>query len=103
MSDTSSWFAALLVGVLFGVTFFGGLWWTVQKCVSSEWAAAWFLGSLLLRVGTTLAGFYLVSRNDWRRILACLLGFSIAWLAGLRLGAGSETKDPLAGELNRES
>ena len=103
MSETSAWLAALLVGVLTGVTFFGGLWWTVRECISSESVAAWFLGSLLVRVGTTLAGFYLVSRNDWRRLLACLLGFSTAWLVVMRFAAGSNTEERTSGELNHES
>ena len=40
--------------------------------------AFWFLGSLLLRTGAILAGFYLVSQGHWSRLVACLLGFVIA-------------------------
>jgi F1F0 ATPase subunit 2 len=60
--------------------FFGGLWWTVRKGVSSPRPALWFLGSLLLRTGIVLAGFYFVGRRSWERLLACLLGFVIARL-----------------------
>ena len=38
-----------VAGALLGAFFFGGLWWTVQKGVTSEQPALWFLGSLLLR------------------------------------------------------
>ena len=69
---------ALLAGVMLGAIFFGGLWWTVRLGISSEWAAVWFLGSLLLRTTIALAGFYFVSQGDWRKVLACLLGFLIA-------------------------
>ena len=69
---------ALSAGVLLGVFFFGGLWWTVQKGVSSERPALWFLGSLLLRTGVILAGFYLVSQGHWSRLVACLVGFVVA-------------------------
>ena len=91
MGDTSRFFAALLVGLLIGAAFFGGLWWTVQNGIVSEWTAFWFLGSLLLRFGFTLAGFYLISRTDWRTLPACLLGFCLAWLAAMRLAAGTES------------
>ena len=69
---------ALAAGAGLGAIFFGGLWWTVQKGVSSRLPALWFLGSLLLRMGIALAGFYLVSGGHWKRLLACLVGFVIA-------------------------
>jgi len=46
---------ALSMGVLLGAIFFGGLWWTVRKGVSSEQPAFWFFGSLLLRMSIALA------------------------------------------------
>jgi F1F0 ATPase subunit 2 len=58
--------------------FFGGLWWTIRKGLSSTQPALWFIGSLLLRTCLTLAGFYVVSDGQWERLLACLLGFTIA-------------------------
>jgi F1F0 ATPase subunit 2 len=71
---------ALLAGGVLGAIFFGGLWWTVRLGISSEWAAVWFLGSLLLRTGIALCGFYFVSQGDWRRVVACLVGFLMARL-----------------------
>ena len=78
MSDIPALVLAFFAGALLGVFFFGGLWWTVQKGVTSERPALWFLGSLLLRTGLILAGFYLVSQGHWSRLVACLLGFLIA-------------------------
>jgi F1F0 ATPase subunit 2 len=69
---------ALLAGGVLGAIFFGGLWWTVRVGISSKWTAVLFLGSLLLRTAIVLAGFYFVSQGDWRKVLACLLGFLIA-------------------------
>ena len=69
---------ASTVGLLLGAIFFGGLWWTVRKGLSSRQPALWFLGSMLLRMGIALAGLYFVGRGDWRRLIACLLGFVIA-------------------------
>jgi F1F0 ATPase subunit 2 len=80
MSETWALILALLAGTLLGMTFFGGLWWTIRRGMSSQQPAALFFFSLLLRTGIALAGFYFVARDDWRRVLSCLLGFSLARL-----------------------
>jgi F1F0 ATPase subunit 2 len=80
----------LAAGLLLGAFFFGGLWWTVIKGVSSQWPALWFLASMLLRMSVTLAGFYFVGGDDWRRWLLCLLGFVLA-----RLGVKWLTRRPV--------
>jgi F1F0 ATPase subunit 2 len=69
---------AWVAGVLLGALFFGGLWWTVRKGVSSQQPALWFFGSLMLRTCVTLTGFYFVSSGHWERLLSCLLGFVVA-------------------------
>jgi len=76
---------ALLAGVLLGALFFGGLLWTVHQGIASRHVALIFLGSLLLRIGVVLAGFYFVSGGDWQRLLLCLLGFILARLVVMRL------------------
>ncbi len=78
MSDFLPLALALLGGGLLGTFFFGGLWWTVEKGVTSDNPAIWFLGSLFLRTGVILAGFYFVSQGHWSRLVSCLLGFLIA-------------------------
>jgi len=85
MNEPLSLVAALAAGALLGAMFYGGLWWTVRQGVSSKRAALWFLGSLLLRMGVALAGFYLVAGGQWQRLLLCLLGFVTARLAVTRL------------------
>lgn len=92
---------ALLAGILLGTMFFGGLWWTVLKGVSARQPALWFSISLLLRTGIALAGFYLVSGADWKRLLACLVGFIIARLIITRLTAMSTVKVAGVKEANR--
>ena len=67
----------LLAGAGLGAFFFGGLWWTVQKGLSSKRPALLFVGSLLLRSGVVLAGFYFMAGDSWERMAACLLGFII--------------------------
>jgi F1F0 ATPase subunit 2 len=68
----------LTAGLLLGLFFFGGLWWTVSRGVSVRRPALWFLGSLLVRTGVTLGGFYFAARDSWQRWLLCLLGFVLA-------------------------
>jgi F1F0 ATPase subunit 2 len=81
MTETFTWALAGLAGAGLGAFFFGGLWWTVRKGMSSPRPALWFLGSGLLRTCAVLAGFYVVSGGHWKRLLACLLGFVAARLA----------------------
>ena len=80
MNDTLMLVFAWLAGGALGAIFFGGLWWTVRRGVSSSRPALWFLGSALLRMSIALAGFYLVGRGHWERLLVCLLGFVMARL-----------------------
>lgn len=85
MNDPLALVLAGLAGCGLGMLFFVGLWWTVRKGISSKRPALWFLGSLLLRTGIVLAGFYLISGGHWERLLACLLGFVIARFAVILL------------------
>jgi len=90
---------ALMAGLALGTVFFGALWWTVRMGVSSRWTAFWFFGSMLLRMGMALAGFYFVGRGDWKRLVACLLGFVIARFIVTRLTRTRiETPDSIAKE-----
>lgn len=90
MTDTLHLAAALAAGILLGTLFFGGLWWTTRKGLVADNPALWFVGSLIVRSGAVAAGFYFIAGGDWRRAIACLLGFSVARLAVL----------PLAGTLS---
>ena len=92
MNDIFSVASALITGLLLGAMFFGGLWWTIRKGVTSTRPALWFFGSLLLRTGLTLAGLYVVSDGHWERLLAGLVGFTIARPIVTRI-TGS-TEDP---------
>jgi F1F0 ATPase subunit 2 len=87
-------------GVVLGAVFFGGLWWTVRRGLSSKRPALWFFGSLLLRTSIALAGFYLIARGHWERLLACLLGFVMARLIVTRLTRAAEKPISLAREVS---
>ena len=78
MNEALTLALAFVAGAGLGMVFFAGLWWTVRKGVSSLRPALWFLGSGLLRMSVVLAGFYFVSGGQFKRLVACLVGFIIA-------------------------
>ena len=87
MPEALTFVLAWAAGIGLGAIFFGGLWWTVRRGVASRRPALWFIGSLVLRTGLTLAGFYAVSGGRWERLLLCVLGFVMAhrvvtWVTG---------------------
>lgn len=84
------WMAlAGLAGVLIGVAFFAGLWWSVRRGLASSSPGLWMLGSLLVRLTLALAGFYWVGGGDWQRLLACLAGFLLGRWAVVRWSGGA--------------
>ena len=85
MNNILTMFFAAAAGLILGALFFGGLWWTVQKGVSSKRPALMFLGSLLARMSIALIGFYFVSGGQWQRLVVCLLGFVTARFVVTRL------------------
>lgn len=85
MNDLLALALAGVAGFALGAVFFGGLWWTVQRAVSSRRPALLFFGSLLLRMSIVLAGFYAVGHTDWQRLLACLFGFVVVRFIAVRL------------------
>lgn len=84
---------AWIAGGALGAFFFGGLWWTVRKSLASASPALWVFGSLLLRMGVTMTGFYFVSGGDWQLLLSCLVGFVMARQVAARVTRLPE-KDP---------
>jgi len=88
---------AWAAGLALGGIFFGGLWWTTRRGLSSRVPALWFSGSLLVRMGIALAGFYFVGGSHWQRLLGCLLGFVMAQLAITWLSRPSEPSEREAG------
>ena len=86
--------SSLLIGVLLGAVFFGGLWWTVQRAMSSDRVALWLFGSLFLRTAIVLGGFYLACGDDWQRWLGALIGFGLARVVVTRIiRPGTETAE----------
>ena len=97
---------SLLAGVLLGTIFFGGLWWTIRKGISSKQPAPLFFFSLLLRTSIALTGFYVVAHGDWHRVLACLVGFFLArilvtWLTRTPIAETETKRVQIVGEVCR--
>ncbi len=98
MNDPLSLLLSFVAGLLFGVVFYGGLWWTIRKGLSSRRPALLFLGSAVLRMSVVMAGFYFVSNGLWQHLLACLMGFIIARLAVTWLTRSKQKEDRHASE-----
>ena len=90
MNETLTLMQACVAGGGLGAIFFGGLWWSVRRGTASRRPVFWFLGSMLLRMGIVLTGFYLVADGQWQRLLICLLGFVMARFVVTRLSRPSE-------------
>lgn len=74
---------SLIVGLLLGCLFFGGLWLTVKHLQKSSAPGLLLLASALGRTLITLAGFWFVGiwlseAFRWQRMAVCLAGFIIA-------------------------
>ena len=103
MNETVTLLLAWVAGLFVGGIFFGGLWWTIRKGLSSNRSALWFLGSLLLRTSIALAGFYFAAGGHWERLLVCLLGFVMARLIVTWLTRPAEQPSCLTREANHAS
>ena len=78
MNEPVTLLMAAIAGVILGIVFFGGLWWTVRMGLTSSQPAFLFLASMLLRTGIVLAGFYFIANQHMDRLLLCVLGFVAA-------------------------
>lgn len=85
MTEFIDYALVLFAGLLLGVFFFAGLWWTVGKLTSVKHVALLFLSSLILRTGTVVAGFYFIMDHHWQRLVVALLGFIVARIIVTRL------------------
>jgi F1F0 ATPase subunit 2 len=93
VNDILKLLLASLAGLVLGEIFFGGLWLTVQRGLSSQRLVLWFLGGLLLRMRVALAGFHFVADGYRESLLARLSGFP-ATLASSDLAREVNTVPP---------
>lgn len=76
MNEIISYALSLAAGFALGYIFFGGLWLTVRRLPKMKHPMLWTFLSLIVRMGISLIGFYLIARGGhWIHLLVCLVGF----------------------------
>ncbi|MHA4811401.1 N-ATPase subunit AtpR [Flavitalea flava] len=103
MDETYYMILSFAGGILLGIIFFGGLWFTVKKVVASKMPALWILTSFILRISSTLFGFYFIGSSNWQRLLLCTIGFIIARSIVLRYTKSNDEQIAIKMEANHET
>lgn len=67
-------FLAAITGLMLGVFFYGGLWFTVQRLPAARHPVVLTLGSFWIRLLVVLGGFLLVTHGSWVNAVVCLIG-----------------------------
>ncbi len=78
MTNLGLLLGALAAGVILGVAFFGGLWWTLTRALSARAPAVWFATSALVRMAVVVCGLYFFARLGLASLGACFCGLLIA-------------------------
>lgn len=66
-----------LVGIVLGIFYFGGLWFTVQHITKVKSPRLWMFSSFVLRAVVVLAAFYGMLQYRWEFLAAALVGFMV--------------------------
>jgi F1F0 ATPase subunit 2 len=61
-------------GILLGIIFFGGLYWSVNQLSKVRYPAVLMIVSILVRMGILLLGVYLLADNSIKNVLAVVVG-----------------------------
>ena len=70
--------ASFASGALLGLAFFWGLWATVKQLGQKRHPVLMILGSLVLRFGLVLFGFYLLAQHGgWQQVFSAAIGFTL--------------------------
>ncbi|MET4141700.1 ATP synthase subunit I [Pedobacter sp. UYP1] len=83
---------ASISGIILGMIFFGGLWFTIKKTLRTSSAALWILGSSLIRTVIVLTGFYFVAQGSWQRLLLAMAGFIVGRFLVMRFTSRLDQK-----------
>ena len=67
----------LVWGLLIGLLYFGGLWWTIVRLPGKVRPKLWLTASYALRLGLALLGFWLIMRESLYALFLSLAGFLI--------------------------
>lgn len=80
MSESLVFLYSCGVGMVMGLIFFGGLWWTLKKDMLQRQPVWGFALSFFLRTTLALLGFYWLVPTHWGHLLVSLLGFFLVRL-----------------------
>jgi len=75
MNDPIHFGVMIVIGMLLGAIFFGGLWITVQHMHKSKRPGILLLASVIPRTAIVLAGIWYFADGSAMSIAACLAGF----------------------------
>ena len=104
INEALSLLPALIAGIILGILFFGGLWYTVRMGLRSKKSGLIFIVSLIIRMVIVLLGFYFIGENNWQKMLVCLGGFLIARIVITRVTIKHEKeKEILINEVSDEN
>ena len=103
MNEMLIYLIVLIAGLLLGIFFFGGLWWTTHKGMTSKHPALWFLGSIVVRLAVTVLVLYAIGKDHWGRMLLCLAGFIVSRFIVIKLTRVFDLKKSIIKEVNYEN
>ena len=88
--------AAVVVGILFGAFYFGGLWWTVRRMPRVRHPLNLYFASLVARLAVVLAAFYgVLMLGGWPLLMASIAGLVASRMVLIRfLGHAGSTEIP---------
>ena len=80
-------------GLVLGLLYFGGLWWTLERLPRQARPKLWLTKSYIIRVALALSGFFLIMRQSVMALFFCLFGFFIMrWLMLKKLSVDQRNK-----------
>lgn len=88
----------LVAGVLLGLVFFGGLWWTTQRLATSSRLGLLLSVSLVVRVVVLAAGLFLLARIGGGALLLGAFGLLATRLGLTRLAVQGRLRQPATSE-----
>lgn len=67
-------FVSFLFGILIGIVYFGGLYYSTQKFKDVKSPSLFMILSFIIRMAILIAGFYYLSKTGYKNVLIALIG-----------------------------
>ena len=94
MSTVITVAVGVVAGVVLGLVFFGGLWWTTQRLVASSQPGILVSVSLLVRVAVLAAGLFLLAQVGSAALVAAVAGLLVTRIGLTRLAMNGRLPQP---------